>query len=319
MISVAMNGQDGNGGIMGGLSQLKSIQKEMEESAKRPKPGKYCVKTCRIHDDRCKACVELQEKFDCSLHQLEKMEEMLELTSAQVQELSSSAKITECSLCGAPFEKGKKECPYCGTSYPQGALDFDVPLSKSERTEQFMEKVQETWDVFLEKERLIREYYKSLPGAALAETLEKLNFSLTGNTFDSMLEQNSNELKQGAEHYKVPISQYLYGIAMGNMKTPKSIIMEEQQRIQNEQMQQRNAARAAQQAQRAQKSSFTAMDYMQRHAETTSYNYLGGSSSSHCCGTCRYYLVSEKKCLYYAGTSGEYRSGPNDYCNSYSS
>lgn len=315
MFSNIMNGQDGNGGIVGGISQIKNLQKEVEENRKRPKPGKYCGKACRINDERCKACLEVQARFEQSLHQVEKLEDALNLSSDQIQELSTTKKIKKCTLCGAPFEKGVNECPYCGTPYPDGALDIEIPLSKSERNEQLMKKVEDTWNIYAEKESLVHEYSKSLPGSALGEMMLKFATATTGETYESLLVQNASELKKGAEHYNVSISEYLHGIAMGEMLTPKNIYYEEQRKILNEQSQQRQAAFAAQQAQR-QTSSSPAMDFLTRHAQYSSPPQYGNVPKSSCCGNCRYYLMGSNEC---GENKFRHPKGASDYCGSYRS
>lgn len=323
MFSNMMNANPQNGqggGILGGLSQLKDLRATIEERSSRPKPGKYCFKFCAINDDRCKACLEIQERFEHALYQLEQMEEMYELTSEQVQQIVAQKKVTKCTLCGAPLEKGVQECPYCGTAYPEGVLDFDIPLSKTDRNIQMMEQAQNAWNLFVEKEELLAEYRKTLPENKIMEGLTKFA-GMMGISSSDLLKHNINEIKQGAAHYGVSLSQYIHGVASGHMETQKSLLIQEQRRIMEEQNQRRQAEFNRQQAQRQMMNSGSspAMDFLARHAQYSTTQYNGGTSTSSCCGTCQYYLMHEKKCMYYAGTSGEYRSGPNDYCNRYRS
>lgn len=314
-----------SGGIIG-ASMGAQKRKQDEEYAARPKPGRYCARTCRYDGDRCTPCMEIQGRLEQALDELEKLEEAADLSTEQVQQMVSNRKIEKCSLCGAPYTKGLRECPYCGTKYPEGSIDFDIPLSRRDREDQMLQKAEEAWNIAQEKMKLEGQYNQETVGSNWVELIQKYAGSFV-TTLQDMMKQTGPEIKEAAAHYGVPMSIYIGEAVMGKMTTLQGIRLEEQNRIyaeeqrkRNEAMAQQQALQAQQQAMQPQRKRYTMMDYMQQRAETTTYNYSGGagpSTTGSCCGTCSYYLVHEKKCLYFKGTSGEYRSGPNDYCNRY--
>ena len=306
-----------NGGLLGGAFMTK-MRNEAAAREAREKPGKYCFKTCMVDDERCKECLEVQEKFAHSLYQLEKLEDLSEMTEDQVREIVSAKKIEKCGFCGAPFESGYSECPFCGTEYPSDGIDFDIPASSVDRDKLMNQKIQETWDLMVEKIMFQQKIIKESAGDDFMGKFQKF-FSSATLSMSSMYQQNVSELKECAKNYGVGISRYISGVALDEYETPKSLYYKEQSRILTEQSRQQNAAIAQQAAARAERNKFTAMDYMQRYAEHASYGYSGGYSSSNVCGTCNYYIAADRKCLYFAGTSGEYRSGANDSCNNHRS
>lgn len=309
-----------NGGLIG--VALKSSTQKSGGGTTSPKLGKYCSTQCTEGRECCEACAELQKKLEQELLELEKLEDSENLSMDQVQQLSSRPKITNCSLCGALVEKGNAECPYCGTPYPSGGIDCEIPLSKIERKQKTDEKAQEAWNTLVEIMGLQGKNSRESLGDNLLGKFAKMIEGYAAS-FQSMLMQNADEIRQGAAHYGVALAIYIDGVAKGKMMSPKSLVMAEQNRIMEEQRasqeQQRAAASAAAAATAAaqpQRKSYTMLDYMQQRAQTSSPGYVGGPSQlGSCCGNCRYYLAHDKKCLYYQGTSGQYRSGPNDYCN----
>ena len=302
------------GGILG-ASMMAKARKQTEELASRPKPGSFCNKVCVINDERCTPCLALQEEGGSLLSQVEKLEELEGLTSEQVQQLTQSKTITECSLCGAPYEKGDRECPYCGTAYPEDAIDFDVPLSKQERHDQLMSKAVEAWDAYIKVSMLQLQYSKETAQPGFIGAIQKFAAGAS-NMVQGMMKQNASEIQEGANYYGVSISQYLYGASRNEYETIKSIRLEEARQRLNEQSAQRNAEFQRQQAQRAARnSSYTAMDWMEQRAKTSAPQY-GVVPSSSCCGTCQYYVATNKECL---DNKFRHPSGPNDYCGSYRS
>lgn len=301
------------GGIIGASMGAKA-RKQAEERAARVKPGKYCLKTCVIDDNRCETCVEVQNRLDAAIKRLEQLEELSKLSTEEVKEVYSKRKIEKCSLCGAPFENGNNECPYCGTAYPSDGIDFEIPVSKNDRNSLIMTCAEDAWKVLYEKMMLDSKHQRDTAGDDWVGKIQKFMGSAT-EALSGMLKQNASEIKQGADFYGVPMSQYISEVAIGNMKTPKTLYFEEQSRILTEQRKQSEAASVERQAERAQKSSYTAMDFLQRHAENTRYEY-GVVSKSSCCGNCTYYLMGSNECGY---NKFRHPSGASDYCGDYRS
>lgn len=303
------------GGIIG--ASLKKVRKDAEEKRSRPKPGKYCRDVCTIDDDRCTPCLEIQQRLKKVLDELQVLEESMELTVEQVQQkMAVQKRITNCTLCGAPIEQGYTACPYCETAYPEGCNAIDIPVSKGDRGTLMNDKIQEAWNVLVEKLTLDGEYIKATAGDGWMGKIQQAVGTLSG-MMQGMFKQTPAEIKKGAEHYQVSVSQYIHCCATGEMKMPRTLDMEEQSRKVEEQRKQREAQFNAQQAQRA--ASQPKVDpwvaYMQRRGDTTP-QYSGGAPKSFCCGNCRFYLMGTNEC----GTNKfRHPTGASDYCNEHQS
>ena len=290
------NAQDlSNGGILGASMNAK-LRAEEAERASRPKPGKYCAKICTVNDERCAPCLELQRRFEHALGQLEKLEETAELSSEEVLQLLLRKKIVKCSLCGAPYEKGRSDCAYCGT---------DIAVSKADRNIQIMQKVDEVWALFAQKGELVGGYLKS--NNKWADKILKLGekFGYTAQTLNAA---TSNEIKQSADQYGISLSQYLHGVAMGDLNTPKMFRLEElnkaleQRNKEFKEQQALNAQRAEQERQArqavAEQKRQSQREYWERYGRARSTpQYVGGGGgggSSDCCGKCCFYYNGNK-------------------------
>jgi len=304
------------GGILGAAMKAK-VRKETEGARTRPKPGKYCREVCTIDDDRCAPCLEIQQRLKKALDELQVLEESMELTGEQIQQkMAVQKRITNCTLCGAPIEQGYTACPYCETAYPEGCNAMDIPVSKGDRDTLMNEKIQEAWNALVDKLTLDGEYIKATAGDGWMGKIQQVVGSLSG-AMQGMFKQNPAEIKKGAEHYQISVSRYIHGCATGEMKTPRTLVMEEQSRKMEEQRKQREAQQAAQWAQQAaaQPKVDPWVAYMQRRGDTTP-KYSGGVPKSICCGNCTYYMMGENKCGY-----NEFRhpTGASDYCNNHRS
>lgn len=307
------------GGIFGAAMNAK-VRKDAEEKRLRPKPGKYCRNVCTIEDDRCTPCMEIQQRLKKALDELQALEESMELTVEQVQQrMAVQKKITNCSLCGAPIERGYTACPYCETVYPEGCNTVDIPMSKGDRSTLMNEKIQEAWNALVDKLTLDGEYMKADAGDDWMGKVQKMAGTLSG-AMQGMFKQNPAEIKKGAEYYQVSVSQYIHGCATGEMKTPRTLDLEEQSRKMEEQRKQREAQFAAQQAQRAasQPKTDSWVEYMQRRQQymDTTPKYSGGVSKSSCCGSCTYYLMGANECGY---NKYKHPTGASDYCRNFRS
>lgn len=211
-----------NGGILG-ASLMAQARRMAKESSERQKPGKFCNKVCSIDDERCTSCLALQEELEYQLTLLEQMEDASELNSSRVQKKA----VTKCALCGAPYETGSRECPYCGTAYSMDQIVYGFPSSGHERQEQLMKQAEATWAVYLKLYVLKNQYLQNAAGNDMIGHLQKF-FGKAGNVLQSWMNLNAGEIKQGARYYGVKMSQYIYGVMMGEMKTIKLIRMEEQ-------------------------------------------------------------------------------------------
>ena len=156
------------------------------------------------------------------------------------------------------------------------------------------EKIQEAWNARVDKLTLDGEYIKATAGDGWMGKIQQVVGSLSG-AMQGMFKQNPAEIKKGAEHYQVSVSRYIHGCATGEMKTPRTLVMEEQSRKMEEQRKQREAQQAAQLAQQA--AAKPKVDpwvaYMQRRGDTTP-GYSGGASR--CCGNCAYFMLDDAKC-----------------------
>ena len=295
------------GGIIGASIGAK-MRKQAEEKRSRPKPGKYCRKVCDIDDERCAPCLDIQRRLEKALGELQVIEEAMELTGEQVQQkMATQKRITNCTLCSAPIEQGYKACPYCETIYPEAAYVIDIPVSKGDRNTLLNEKIEESWNILVEKIDMDGKYMKETAGSDWIGKIQKAVGSLSGS-MQSMYRHNAAQVIKGAEHYKVATSLYIHGCACEEMKMPKALEMEEQSCRLEEQRRQQNARFVAQQQQRAATRTTTDpyIGYLQRRGNTN-YGYSGGASR--CCGNCTFYMTGDGKCA----QKDNYRSA-SEYC-----
>lgn len=218
-----------SGGIIGASVMAKARKNTAERG---PKPGKYCNEVCIIDDERCMPCLDIQHRLEQAIDELEKLEETAEMSSEQVQQILNRKRGVKCSLCGAPYETGRKLCSYCGTPYSESGIDIDIPLSKIERNTQIMNKAQEAWDIFVEKYLLYCEYLQQTGSSDWFGKLQSFSGKI-GTSYQSLIKQNAAEIKEGADYYGVTLSQYIHGVALGNMKVTKLIRLEQSNAQQN--------------------------------------------------------------------------------------
>lgn len=290
------------GGIIGAAMMAKARQK-VNERGQRSKPGVFCNKVCVVNDERCVPCLALQQEYGNLISEIAKLEEMADLTSEQVQQLTQSKKITKCSLCGAPFEKGNKECPYCSTPYPEDGIDFDIPLSKPERRAMISKKAEEAWNSYMKLLALVNQYFKDTAGNDLFGKIQKFAGGL-GSTFQSTMKHSVTELQQGADHYGVLMSQYLYCVGTGEMKAYKVLKAEESEkmRVAAEQRQSAQLQRQVEaQKQRAASNRYTMLDWMQRRAEDP-HNTPHYRASAESCSSCMSWVSSTNQCTLQEGS-----------------
>ncbi|MCH5344040.1 MAG: hypothetical protein J1E64_08375 [Acetatifactor sp.] len=283
------------GGIIGAAMMAKARQK-VNEREQRSKPGVFCNKVCVVNDERCTPCLALQQEYGNLISEIAKLEEMADLTSEQVQQLTQSKKITNCSLCGAPFEKGNKECPYCSTPYPEDGIDFDIPLSKPERRAMISEKAEEAWNSYMKLLALVNQYFKDTAGNDLFGKFQKFAGGL-GSTFQSTMKHSVTELQQGADYYGVSMSQYLYCVGTGEMKAYKVLKAEEDNKRRIEEKQRRNAEfqRRLDQLQANRSKPHTAMDVQQWRAENGMMGTARYMPGDHC-RDCMHWVSGSEIC-----------------------
>lgn len=206
-----------SGGIIGAAMGAKA-RREGTESGVNAKPSLYCLKACIPGEQRCAPCLEIQQRFEHAIYQLEQLENFSKMSVEQLQKLSAQKRITKCGFCGAPFESGHKECPYCNTEYPADSLDFDIPLSQKDIHIQLMQKAEEAWSILNEKTK----YQEEMAAGGGLGTFQNIVFCGTF-PFQNALKQSAAKIKKGADYYGIPISQYISGVMLGEKKTPDRI------------------------------------------------------------------------------------------------
>lgn len=279
----------------------------------KEKKGAFCDPMCREPESACEACLAWQNDFSAKLDGVKELE--YRINQVNKGETPPSKKIvTKCALCGAPAEKGAKACPYCDTPYDGSTDDSEepeIPTNGYEQKQLLLKKCTEAYGM----------YYAHFVGdVSYKERAKNMNIKGLGGTLFSVfagamdvMKQNYNLTEQqfaaGADYYNIGYVDYMLGLIEHKYKDIVTIKDEEAQK----------AAHEAQLGAIQQKGKADREYWQRKAASYVTPQYNGGYAKSTCCGTCSYYLVQEKRCLYFAGTSGEYRSGPNDYCNNYRS
>lgn len=209
-------------GIIGNML-INDAKKIQEEKESQPKPGKYCERLCPVGGN-CQKCLEHQQRYEQLLHELEGLEDAFE--NPQV---SQAKKITECYLCGAPYEKGEKMCPYCDTSYPSDGIGFDIPQSKHEQTQILVSKAAEVYNEYYTFWNIANNNRQGVWKDKVPGLLQGVTNSFTGK-IDSMMKLTPEQIANGAKKHNLRLSVYICGLTDGSIQSENMEKLEEQRR-----------------------------------------------------------------------------------------
>ena len=270
-------------GRVSGILYQQEMNQELVRRGQMKKPGKYCEGVCLGNKQECEACLKAQERFEAGLKKLERMEEKMNLSTEEAAAFNARL-IRFCPSCGAPYQPNETACPSCTARYPEDRTDFEIPVSKMDRQEALLKLAEETQQC---KTEMIRHVYASLnaePGDSWFVVMNRwpqvVDLVLQENQMNGMM------IQAGADHYQVPISQYLLGVSQGRYKTPTTAAREEQEK--REHAARQAAINAQAEANRRDTARF--QEQMNRqfgsgYHPSTKYN--GGNGRV--CGTCQYY------------------------------
>lgn len=301
-------------GIIGNML-INDAKKIQEEKESQPKPGKYCERLCPVGQN-CQNCLEHQNRYEQLLHELEGLEDAFE--NPQV---SQAKKITECYLCGAPYEKGEKLCPYCDTPYPSDGIGFDIPQSKHEQTQILVAKAAEVYNEYYTFWNIANNNRQGVWKDKVPGILQGVTNSFTGK-IDSMMKLTPEQIANGAKKHNLRLSVYICGLTDGSIQSENMEKLEEQRRQlqeyskQQQELHEKNMQIERERQEKIHKINMERAERERALAMAKVPKYNGGSSSSSCCGNCRYYLMGDNKC-----GENKYRhpKGASDYCGSYRS
>lgn len=292
-------------GILGNkiLDDAKKVQEEKES---QPKPGKYCEKLC-TENENCQECLVSQQKFDELFEELEKLE-----TAFENPQNIQMKKMTECPLCGAPYERGEKLCSYCATPYPTDVIDFDIPQSKQEQTQILEAKAAEVYQEYYN-------FWKKASENRQKELMSKMPVLLQGVTssfagkMNEMMTLTPKQIAEGAKKHDMRLSEYIRGLMDGSVTSQKVEMLEklnEQIKESNVAQQEYNERSREIERQRQEKLRQINQERYQRQLNminSKTVQYSGGADR--CCGNCRYYMPGSNKCV-----EGKYPNGARDNC-----
>ncbi|MCR5767488.1 MAG: hypothetical protein K6G45_03235 [Lachnospiraceae bacterium] len=190
-------------------------------------PGKFCMETC-VPGDKCTECMEIQAQIDKQIRDVEMMEEYLDSPPETVMSLTNRPS-AECSLCGAPIERGLTACPYCDTKYPEISIGLDIPASKIDRKAALEALAEDTW-----KKKI---YVMNLGIESLKTKKDK---GFLGNIMTSLseagmkkLDQNGADILKAAAYYNISVAEYL-NEAPKSYNTYPNILAEQQDKQRQE-------------------------------------------------------------------------------------
>lgn len=213
-------------GILG--NKLLKEAKELQEAAKNTeKPGKYCDAVCPVTED-CKACVQMQEKFEQLMRELETMECAAEQSQSHVQTVPRKAAV-KCTLCGAPYEQGRKRCSYCDTPYEAGEAVTDSVQSAYESEQLLKQKAGEVYDTYCAFKKLSIENRKKSWTGSSPKLLQAAVNGFTSKLVDVM-ELTPDQIYGGAKKYNMKLSAYIGGVIDGTIKSENVEKLEETER-----------------------------------------------------------------------------------------
>jgi len=274
-------------GILGNMF-LNDAKKIQEEKKKEPRQGKYCDFQCP-ENENCKECLRMQQQYETLLFELEQLERGIE----NPQE-AARKKITECSLCGAPYEKGAKICPYCDTSYPTDALAFDIPTSNIERNELLKVKASQTYNAYKIFAKIQTENKKAKLVGNMPGFIQGATNGLLSSAY-SMMELSADELMAGANQNGMKLSQYIVGIVAGTVKQPK-LEQLEALRQQNNEMHQRNMQIERERQEKLRKINQEKNIAMGNLVYGKTTNFAQANSTKQECWNCGYYYRATGTC-----------------------
>ncbi len=310
---------------MGIMDMFQDVGKSFLSSiTPTKKPGEFCPTACNINDIRCEACLAEQDKIRAAIDELQNLEIAFENAKNNPQATEAN-RVTKCSVCGAPIEKGEQSCPYCGEPYPAGAVTADIPASEMERDNMLLQKASEIYDMYAALKKRVNEYKSNDMKDKLPDFLDGAAGALfsTANKFVDMTPQ---EIRQLSRQNGVGYRDYVVGVIQGMYKSAGDVrfqqineMIAKQQQINASYRAENNRIEMERQAKLRQINQESYNRQMAFLASKPAPQYSGGpgpSSTGSCCGNCRFYMVHDNKCAY-----SEFRhpTGANDYCNNHRS
>jgi hypothetical protein len=279
-----------------------------------PKPFPTCPMTCNIAPGSCDECGRLKKQVQQALYFVDNSAEYYDR-----YEVCNSLTDDEgiCPTCGAPANSEDTECEYCGADF--GTVKTRIKVkSKNDIPNPIMAAYQKVYErqmyIIAEKKK------QNTSGGLLKGMMDSvMNMANQLNAIEKPMPLS--DIESTAAAYGVPVRAYLEGLDDGRYLTASGKRASDQLQMQRQANIQREAqSRANYNAMIAQNPAprqSSGLDFLQRHAEYTSpTKYSGGSSSSSCCGNCRFYMMQDNKC-----GENRYRhpDGASYYCGSYRS
>lgn len=213
-------------GILGNklLKEAKQIQ---ETNKNDKKPGKFCDAICPV-SETCSECVRLQEAFEQQMLELETMENSAEDIKNASQRMLHQT-VTKCSLCGAPYEQGRKSCSYCDTPYETNSIASDMPQSAFERQQLLKKKAGEVYAAYRAYMKLSMENRKKVWTGKSPKLLQAAVNGFTSK-LDEAMDLTADQIYVGAKEHQLKMSAYISGVIDGTIASKNAEKLEETSR-----------------------------------------------------------------------------------------
>ena len=295
-------------GIRDYFNKINQYDQAVRENMRKKKPGIYCSNECFVNDGRCKECLEIQKRIERAVNRIEQIEKTMNLTEEQIKEINKTKRIKKCSFCSAPYEIDDFNCPYCGTPYPKDVIDFEIPVSLVSRSAEISKKTEEAWGLLIKKWELVESYNANINKQLTIN--DKIRTMLHGTPKQNW-PQTAVEINWAANLYGIGVSQYIQGVAMGQLQSPNNIYQSEQDRNLQQQIGMalginipNNNVNYASATPRYTNNTATNTNNTQVKETIT---YKKGEK----CSTCHYYLAGSNRCK---KEGNKQPTGPNDTC-----
>lgn len=231
MLSSAINlaKKDPAGMMQYGLAGLYIKDQMVKQTGRseNERPGALCPQNCRANIGYCEECLREQQTIGDSLTLLQEIEQKIATMKVNPNKISTAKKVKECSMCGAPLEKGNRICIFCGTPYPKDFFLEEIPTNAVEQEYYLLCKCVETYTLFANWEQgRIKKTNDSIANSK--PLLAKVTVGVT-SLVDSQLQMDAAQIKKGASHYGVGYVEYIAGVMTCTYKTNCQLELEEAQ------------------------------------------------------------------------------------------
>lgn len=321
------------------LGKYYSFIMEKEETRRSPLSTNMCSAGCVVDRAQCEECYALMKRARDALVLVNDADAY----NKQVALLRGKKQKQECDFCGAPMLDEEEVCDYCGTrrsasnvlklqKNAYGEIPSAIANAAQAIHEYRMFHITQTEEYVFRGMMLAGElhikavcYSANADMMVMKESLKWLSSpegvrKMKQNIIAMKKPMSESDVYQAAQKTNLPIDVYLRGYMDGKVGNLATLVLEEnmqadaQKRKEEKEKRNQQWEELRKRAEQSKKEIDEIIYKQQLARASRPVGYVGGSSSSSCCGNCRYYLMGDNKC-----GKNEFRHprGASDYCGEY--